>query len=98
MNGKNSGAPSKLFVGGEIKTKSQDIAKSQNEHFINKIKTIQDELPTPIGNPLENVKKMMESRVCSVNFRSVHPDDVYKIISDLSNSSSFGMDQIDTYI
>merc|ERR1712081_108718 len=40
----------------------------------------------------------MENKSCLVNFRPVYPDEVIKIISDLNNSSSFGLDEIHTYI
>ena len=34
LNWKHSGAPSKLFYKGEIKTKSEEIANCQNSYFI----------------------------------------------------------------
>ena len=40
----------------------------------------------------------MVGRTCSFSFSPVHPKEVDKIISNLSNSSSFGLDQIDTFI
>ena len=40
----------------------------------------------------------MLGRTCSFSLSSVQPDEVEKIISSLSNSTSFGMDMIDTYI
>ena len=39
----------------------------------------------------------MAGRTCSFSLAAVHPDEVEKVISSLSNSSSFGLDQIDTY-
>ena len=38
------------------------------------------------------------ARSCSFSLEAVHPDSVEKIISGLSNSSAFGLDNIDTYI
>ena len=40
----------------------------------------------------------MENRTCTFSLTSVHPDEVDKIVSNLSNSSSFGLDMVDTYI
>ena len=40
----------------------------------------------------------MMGRSCSFSLSSVHPDEVDEIISNLSNSNSFGLDMIDTYI
>ena len=40
----------------------------------------------------------MANRTCSYISSSVHPDEVLQAISGLSNSSSFGLDKIDSYI
>ena len=56
-----------------------------------------ENFPPPVSDPLSSLKSLMVDRSCSLALNSVHPDDVEKIISDLSNSSSFGLDQIDTY-
>ena len=45
LNWNISGAPTKLFYKGELKTKLQEVADCQNESFIDKIKEIQQELP-----------------------------------------------------
>ena len=40
----------------------------------------------------------MAGRSCSFKLAAVHPEEVEKIISKLKNSSSFGLDLIDTKI
>ena len=40
----------------------------------------------------------MTDKTCMMGFSAVHPDDVNKFISNLSNSTSFGLDELDTYI
>ena len=54
-------------------------------------------LPAAVINPLEKLETLMQNRSCSFSLKSVHPDEVQKIISGLSNSSSFGLDLLDTY-
>ena len=78
--------------------KSQEISDSQNESFIEKIQKIKDELPIPTGDPLENVRNTMKDKNCFMEFSAVHPDEVSKIITELTNSAAFGTDNIDTYI
>ena len=39
----------------------------------------------------------MKNRTTSFHFSSVHPDDTLEAIDCLSNSSSFGLDGIDSY-
>ena len=40
----------------------------------------------------------MQGRKCSFSLSLVHPDEVDEVLSKLSNSSSFGLDMIDTFI
>ena len=44
------------------------------------------------------IQEHMMARSCRLSLETVHPDTVDKIISGLSNSSAFGLDNIDTYI
>ena len=98
LNWQSSGSPSKLFYKGELKTKDRDIADSQNEYFVEKIKNLRNELPQQKDDPCIILQNLMKNRNCSMMLTSVHPDDVLKIISDLPNSTAFGLDNIDTYI
>ena len=52
INWHSSGSPTRLFYGGSLRTKVQDIADSQNEFFIEKVSRIRNNLPAPTGDPL----------------------------------------------
>ena len=97
LNWKSSGSPNQLFYKGALVTKSQDLADAQNEYFVDKITTIRENLPPPTSDPLSKLRAIMQGRQCSFSLSAVHPDEVEKIISGLSNSNSFGLDNIDTY-
>ena len=55
-------------------------------------------MPPPLSDPLSKLKTLMLGRRCSFGLVAAHPDQVEKIISSLSNSNAFGLDQIDTSI
>ena len=97
LNWQTSGAPSQLFYKGSLIQKPQELAAAQNEFFLDKIEEILTNLPPQVSDPLSTLKSRMIGRTCSFSLAAVHPDEVEKVISSLSNSSSFGLDQIDTY-
>ena len=92
----SSGSPSQLFYKGALRTKSQDIADCQNEYFVEKVAQLIAKMPPSVSDPLYKLKSLMDKRTCSFSLAPVYPDQVEKIISSLSNSTSFGLDQIDT--
>ena len=96
LNWHSSGSPNQLFFRGSLRTKSQDIADCQNEYFTEKIDRIRTNLPPPTSDPLAKLKSLMIGRHCTFNLDIVHPDQVDKIICSLSNSSAYGLDEIDT--
>ena len=98
LNWKTSGSPNQLFHKGRLITKPQELANAQNEFFLDKINIIRDNLPPPTSDPLQTLRSAMRGRSCEFSLKPVHPDEVDKIISNLSNSSSFGLDMLDTYI
>ena len=98
LNYKNSGSPHQLFYKGSFVVKPQEVAEAQNNFFLNKIRKIRQDMPPPVTEPLSVVRSIMAGRTCSFSLKPVHPDEVEKVITALSNSSSFGLDQIDTYI
>ena len=97
LNWQTSGSPSQLFCNGSLIQKPQELAAAQNEYFIDKIDKILTNLPPPVSDPLSYLKSLMVGRQCSLDLAVVHPDEVDQVISNLSNSTSFGLDQIDTY-
>ena len=96
MGWKNSGPPTQLFYEGKMETSPKGLAKAMNSFFINKVKLLQQNLPPPVNDPLENLTRMMESRTCTFSLKAVHPDEVLKIVEGLKNSKSTGLDDIDT--
>ena len=98
LNFKNSGSPSQLFYNGSFVAKPQEVAEAQNHYFLNKISQIRENMPPPVTDPLSLVRSLMAGRTCSFSLRPVHPDEVEEVVTALSNSSSFGLDLIDTYI
>ena len=98
LNWQSSGSPSKLFYKGALKTKSQDIADSQNEFFIEKVQNIRLNMSPPISDPLSKLQSLMEGRQCAFSLSMVYPKEVDSIISSLTNTTAFGFDLIDTSI
>ena len=94
FNWRSPGSPSKLFHKGVLKTKSQDVADAQNEFFIEKIRLIKEALSSSTGDPLCLLRILMKNRSCSFKFKPAHPDTVKRIIEGLSNSKSFGFDNL----
>ena len=88
LNWKSSGSPNQLFYNGLLISKPQDLADAQNQYF----------LPPAPTDSLQILRSLMEGRTSAFSLTSVHPDEVDKIVSNLSNSSSFGLYMIDTYI
>ena len=94
----SGGPPNKLMSEGNIYSKPRDLAHIMNNFFVNKVKQLRQNLPRNVGDPLALVRKLMRTRNCSFEFKSVHPDEVNEIIKNLKNSKSCGTDNIDTYI
>ena len=98
LNWTNAGSPNQLFYHGKLLTKAQDIANAQNEYFCDKVNNILSNILPSRTDPLETLKSLMRSRKCSLNLSTVHPDEVRPILSGLSNSSSYGLDLLDSFI
>ena len=98
LNWHSSGSPSKLFFNGQLFTKSQEIADTQNSYFIDKVKKLREENSLSVSDPLSNIKAQMTGRTCSMSLSCVQPEEVRDIISNLSNSAAFDLDEIETYV
>ena len=92
---KNSGPPTQLFVEKMI-TKPQEIASTINSFFVSKVKNLQQKLPPIKNDPTRHLRKAMKNRKCVFKFKPVSPDEVHKIVKNLKNSKSTGLDNIDT--
>ena len=55
-------------------------------------------MPRQKNDPLETVKRIMANKDVSFSISAVSPDEVDKIIRDLKNSKSSGVDNLDTFI
>ena len=97
LNWKSTGSPSRLFHKGLLRTKSQDIANAQNEFFISKIENIKKGLQSSSQDPLSLLQSLMKKNCGSFELKPVHPDIVNQVLGNLSNSKSFGFDNIDTF-
>ena len=98
LNWSTEASPSKLFYEGNMYTKSEEVASVQNKFFLEKVRKIKSNLPMPTIDPLSKLKSLMTSRTCHLKLKPVHPDYIDKVIDNLKNSSSFGLDCIDTRI
>ena len=79
-------------------TSPQQMADVQNEYYINKVCEIRMNMPRQKYDPLTTVRRLMTGRTASFSISAVSPDEVDKIIRNLKNSKSSGVDDLDTYI
>ena len=98
LNWSSSGAPNKLFNDGKLETSPKSLANIMNNFYIDKIKLIRSSLPVSNSDPLKKLKMMVKNSKSEFSVRPVHPDLIDKVISNLKNSKSSGLDNIDTYI
>ena len=66
--------------------------------LINKVQQIRERMPPPVSDPLTKLKSLMSNRKCSLSIHTVHPDEVAKLVDNLKNTNSVGLDLIDTTI
>ena len=95
---KSGGPPKQLVINGELKSKPRDLSKCMNEFFVNKVRNLRDNIPACMKNPLGRVQELMSGRNCSFKLKAVHPDEVLKIITNLKNSKTCGLDNIDSFV
>ena len=93
---KNSGPPTKLFHNGEIVTRPASLASSMNKFFIDKVKSLRQNIPQVARDPLIEMKQAMQHRECKFKLNPVSTPEVSKLIHGLKTSSATGMDYIDT--
>ena len=92
---KSGGPPTHLCVNGVMISKPYEIAQAMNTFFVTKVENIVKSLPVTNYDPFRLVKNIMKNKVCSFELAPVHPDQIDKIISNLKNSKSCGLDTID---
>jgi hypothetical protein len=69
-----------------------------NEFFVNKVRNLRANIPTCRKDPLERLQSLMANRNCVFSFKAVHPDEVKKVIDNLKNSKTCGVDNIDSFV
>ena len=72
--------PTQLSVGGAMISKPLAIAECMNQYFIRKVRNIIENLPNNNQDPLVLVRNLMKNRTCKFSLKSVHTDDIGKII------------------
>ena len=98
LNWSSTSSPTKLLIDGDMLTSPQKMADAQNGYYINKVKEIRRNMPGQKKDPLATVRKIMNGKDVSFSLSAVSPDEVDKIIRDLKNSKSSGVDNLDTFI
>ena len=97
LNWTSSGSPSKLYHEGQVVTSPARLANIMNNFFTGKVDKIRKNLPPASDDPLRTLKHVMKDNNCKFKLAVVYPDTIKRIIQDLKNSKSCGMDDIDTY-
>ena len=74
------------------------LMKHKMTSFLIKSNLIRENLPPPTIIPLQTLRPLMLCRTCGFTVRPAHMNEVDKIIFNLSNSNSVGLDLVDAYI
>ena len=100
LNWETGGAPKTFLVEGKLFRRPIDLANLQQDYFTTKIRKLILRLPATGLNPLSWLNNAMESwtgkgKFPTFKFKEVSLIDTVKYISTLSNSTTFGTDNID---
>ena len=98
LNWSSASSPTKLSHNGSLETSPSRMAELQNKYYINKVKSIRQNMSPQNKDPLSTLRQRMQGRARPFSPAPVSPDQVEKIISSLKNSKASGIDMIDTYI
>ena len=93
-----SGPPTQLFHDGRTINSPAGLAGTMNRFFINKVNMLRRNIPASASDPLAKLRESLQDRDCSLAFKAVHIEEVRKVITNLKNSKSTGIDDIDTRI
>ena len=86
-------------IEGNLVANKQDIADNFNKFFIDKIKAINDNIPTTQQDPLQYTRdtiRKFNDRIPEMNFRRVQLKKIRKTIGALRNTTSTSHDDICT--
>ena len=95
LNWNTNGPPTQLFHQGQMISKPLELAQCMNGFFSDKVKHLQDKLPPETDDPLKYAKRYMSRITTRMDLKPVFPEQVLKIMKDLKNSKSTGLDNID---
>ena len=98
LNWSSTSSPTKLSQNGVLETSPSKMAELQNQYYINKVKTIRQNMPAQKKDPLYTLMQRMQGQSQPFSPAPVTPDQIEKIISSLKNSKACGVDTVDTYI
>ena len=63
-----------------------------------KLVKLQSRIPASESNPTQKVREVLQSRECTFSLRPVAPVEIEKIIAELKNTKSTGMDYVNTWV
>ena len=98
LNWSSAGSPTQLFVDGKLESRPKGIAEAMNQYFIGKVRNLRNNIPSSRSDPVGKLKILLKNRKCSFSLKTVSPETVSKILTNLRNAKSVGLDQIDTNI
>ena len=98
LNWSSTSSPTKLWSMNRVETSPYKMANIMNSYYIAKVTDIRAALPPPSIDPLGPLKRMMNGCPTEFHLNPVHPDTVSKIIQEMKNSRSSGVDHIDSFI
>ena len=96
LNWGSSGPPTQLVCDGKIVSSPSRIANIMNNFFTDKVKSLRNKIPAERSDPLSKFKEAMHQRTCVFKLKKTTEAEVLEVISQLKNSSSSGIDYIDT--
>ena len=79
-------------------TNPSGLASAMNRFFLDKIRNLRSGIPKVAGDPVEKLREALREKKCTFRIKEVEVDQVLKLIQKLKNSSSTGLDYIDTII
>ena len=101
MGWKVGGTPQVFQIDGKMITNPTTMANIQMEYYHKKVKKLVENLPPQTADPLSSLREAMArwgkaTQIPELRLKSVTPSEVVKLIKDMGNSHSFGLDGIDS--
>ena len=96
MGWKCKGTPNQIKIGNELITSARKIANLMNDYFVEKISTIRASMGSA-SFPISKLKNMMRGKNCRMQLNHISIEKVRRILKNLSNSKSTGIDELDNF-